>query len=183
MMGLKKAEMLNRLASDPKNRPDEIIKRMGLKEGQVIADVGAGGGYFSMRFSEVVGGEGRVYAVDTNPKFLEYIQMMAGKNNITNLITVLATPSGFTLPEKVDFVFMRNLTHHIKNRVEYFRGLREVLKPDGKVVIIDYEKSLFRRIFGHYVPKNTIIMEMRQAGYRLDGEFDILPKQHFTVWV
>jgi len=156
-----RAEMLNRLASDPKNKPDEIIRRMGLKEGQVIADVGAGGGYFSVRFSEVVGEKGRVYAVDTNPKFLEHIQMMAGKNNITNLITVLATEDRFSLPEKVDFVFMRNVTHHIKNRVEYFKRLREVLKPNGRVVIIDYEKSLFRRIFGHYVPKNTIIMEMR----------------------
>ena len=69
-----KAKMFNKRASDPGNKPDQIIKAIGLKPGQTIADIGAGGGYFSLRFAEIVEEEGKVCAVDTNPKFLEFIQ-------------------------------------------------------------------------------------------------------------
>ncbi len=62
--------MFNRAASNPKNKPDEILKVLNLGQGQVVADIGAGGGYFSLRFAEIVGKKGRVFAVDTNQKFL-----------------------------------------------------------------------------------------------------------------
>ena len=61
--------MFNRKASDPKNKPDEILEALELQQGQRVADIGAGGGYFSLRFAEAVGKDGRVFAVDTNPKF------------------------------------------------------------------------------------------------------------------
>jgi precorrin-6B methylase 2 len=64
-----KAEMFNRKASDPKNKPDKILEALTLQQGQKVADIGAGGGYFSIRFAEAVGRDGRVFAVDTNPKF------------------------------------------------------------------------------------------------------------------
>jgi len=86
-----KAKMFNKRASDPRNRPDQIIKAIGLKPGQNIADIGAGGGYFSLRFAEIVGEEGKVYAVDTNPKFLEFIQRFAKEKGISNVLTLLAS--------------------------------------------------------------------------------------------
>ena len=66
-----KAKMFNKKASDPKNKPDQIIETLGLQPGQTIADIGAGGGYFSLRFADAVGRKGVVYAIDTNPEFLE----------------------------------------------------------------------------------------------------------------
>lgn len=71
------AEMFNKKASDPKNKPDDILKALELQPGQKVADIGAGGGYFSLRFAEVVGKNGQVFAVDTDPKFLEYIRHYA----------------------------------------------------------------------------------------------------------
>lgn len=178
--------MFNKKASDPRNKPDQIVEAIGLRYGQTITDIGAGGGYFSLRFAEIVGGKGKVYAVDTNPKFLEFIKNNTEKKGLNNLIPVLAKEETLNLPEKsLDFIFMRNVTHHVPKRVEYFKNLKEFLKPDGRIIIIEYKRGkffTFRGIFGHDVPKETIIREMKEAGYLLEREFDFLSEQHFTIY-
>lgn len=178
--------MFNRQASSPKSRPDEILESLGLRAGQNIADIGAGGGYFSFRFANAVGGDGKVYAVDTNPRFLEYVRKVAGKKGLNSIITVLATEDRSGLPEKsIDLVFMRNVFHHLSNRAEYFRKLSNILRPNGKVAIVEYDcrgPFSFRRIFGCNVSKETIVHEMDQAGYRLEGSYEFLPIQSFTVF-
>ena len=180
------AKMFNKKASAPKNKPDQIIKAIGLRPGQSIADIGAGGGYFSLRFAEIVGEKGKVYSVDTNPEFLQFIESKAEEKGLNNIFTIL-TIDKLDLPENsLDFVFMRNVTHHIPNRVEYFKNLKRFLKPYGKVIIIEYKKGkffTFRGLFGHHLPKNTIIQEMKKAGYKLEKEFDFLPEQHFTIYL
>lgn len=184
---MNKARMFNRKASDPKNKPDQILESLSLQQGQTIADIGAGGGYFSLRFANEVGSKGRVYAVDTNAEFLEFVNKRADEKGLTNVKTILATQDN-PLPEKsLDLVFMRNVTHHLTNRVEYFKKLKRVLKPKGKVAIIEYRRGggffSFHRIFGHYVPKETLMQEMVEAGYRLEKDFDFLPEQSFTIFL
>ena len=180
------AKMFNKKASNPKNKPDQILEAIALKPGQSIADIGAGGGYFSLRFAEMVSGKGKVYALDTNPDFLEFIKNSAKEKKLNNVITNLATEDRLDLPEKsLDFIFMRNITHHISNRVKYFKNLKKFLKPDGKIIIIEYKPSKsfsFRGLFGHHVAKETIIREMKEAGYLLEKEFVFLPEQHFTIY-
>ncbi|HEC86262.1 MAG TPA: methyltransferase domain-containing protein, partial [Thermoplasmatales archaeon] len=152
------AKMFNKKASDPKNKPDQIIEAIGLRPGQSIADIGSGGGYFSLRFAKIVGEEGKVYAVDTKPEFLEYIKSSAREKGLNNVIPTLVS-GDLDLPEKsLDLIFMRSVTHHIPNRVEYFKSLKQFLKPDGRIAIIEYKKGktfTFRGLFGHYVPKET----------------------------
>lgn len=181
-----KAKMFNKKASNPKNKPDQIIKNIELKPGQTIADIGAGGGYFTLKFAETVGEKGRVYAVDTNPSFIEFIKNNAKEKRLNNILTLLIKKEELNLPEKsLDFIFMRNVTHHIPNRTKYFKNLKKFLKPNGKIIIIEYKKSkpfTFRRIFGHHIPKETIKQEMKEAGYMLIKEFDFLPEQHFTIY-
>jgi arsenite methyltransferase len=75
------AKMFNKKASDLRNKPDQIVEAIALKPGQSIADIGSGGGYFSLRFAEMVGKEGRVYAIDTKPEFLEYVKNSAKKKD------------------------------------------------------------------------------------------------------
>ena len=181
-----KAEMFNKKAADPKNKPNQIIEAIGLKSGQVIADIGSGGGYFTLKFAEIVGEKGKVYAVDTDEKLLEFVGNSAKQRGLNNVITVLAKDKLELPKESLDFVFMRNVTHHIPNRVSYFKALKKFLKPCGKVIIIEYKKSkpfTFRGMFGHYVPKETIVQEMEEAGYVLEKEFDFLPEQHFTIYL
>jgi len=184
-MGNFKAKMFNKKASDPKNKPDQIIEAISLKHGQSIADIGSGGGYFSLRFAKMIGEEGRVYAVDTKPEFLEYVKNSAREEGLDNVIPTLVS-GDLDLPEKsLDLIFMRNVTHHIPNRVEYFKSLKRFLKPDGRIAIIEYKKGkifTFRGLFGHCVSKGTIVQEMEEAGYLLEREFDFLPEQHFTIY-
>ena len=179
-------KMFNKKASDPKNKPDKIIEAIALKPGQSIADIGSGGGYFSLRFAKIVGEEGRVYAVDTKPELLEYVKNSAREEGLDNVIPTLVSEDKLDLPEKsLDLIFMRNVTHHIPNRVEYFKSLKRFLKPDGRIAIIEYKKGrifTFRGLFGHYLPKETIVQEMKEAGYLLEKEFNFLPEQHFTIY-
>lgn len=181
-----KAKMFNKKASDPKNKPDQIIETLGLQPGQTIADIGAGGGYFSLRFADAVGRNGVVYAIDTSPEFLEFVRKTADEKGSSNIKTVLAEEDKLTLPKKsLDIIFLRNVYHHLPIRVEYLRNLKEFLKPGGKIVIIEYKRGGpfgFQRIFGHYVPKETIIREMGDVGYQLKNDYDFLPKQSFTVY-
>jgi len=181
------AKMFNKKASNPKSKPDQILGTLALRRGQNIADIGAGGGYFSLRFADSVGIKGRVYAVDSNPKFLEFIRNSAKEMGLNNVRTILATEDKSTLPEKnLDLIFMRNVCHHLPNRVEYFRNLTGLLKPDGKIAIIEYKRGgllSFHRIFGHDVPQEIIVKEMDGAGYQLEKDFDFLKNQSFTIFV
>jgi ubiquinone/menaquinone biosynthesis C-methylase UbiE len=183
-----KAETFNRKASDPKNKPDEILKALGLQQGQRIADIGAGGGYFALRFAEVVGADGQVFAVDTNPMFLEFIQHRAKEKGLGNVETILATKDSATLPGKsLSLIFMRNVCHHLAKRVEYFGRLKDALRTDGKIAIIEFRRGKrfsFHRLFGHwhYVSKERIVKEMEEAGYQLEKDLDFLPEQSFTMF-
>ena len=180
-----KAEKFNEKASNPKSKPDEVIAALELKRGQTIADLGCGGGYFSLRFAEEAGESGRVYAVDANPGFLEFVSDAAEEKGFGNVETILADEKGFSLPEKVDLVFARNAYHHLHDRVEYFKKLKKKLKRGGRIAVVEYDGGgffSFRRLFGHYVPEKTIENEMTEAGYGLVERFGFLEKQSFTLY-
>jgi len=178
--------MFNKKASDPKNKPNQILETLALQSGQNIADIGAGGGYFSLRFADKIGKEGLVYAVDTNQEFLEFIKNCTREKGLNNVEIILATEDGLILPKRsLNLIFMRNVTHHLPDRVKYFRNLADFLKPKGRIAIIEYKKGghfSFHRIFGHYVPKETLIKEMEEAGFRLEKDFDFLPEQSFVIF-
>jgi ubiquinone/menaquinone biosynthesis C-methylase UbiE len=173
-----RARMFNRKASSSKSRPDEVLQALALKPGETVADIGSGGGYFTWRFAQAVGRKGKVYAVDTNRGFLEFVAAQAREKGLNNVVTVSVLEGVPALPEKVDLVFMRNVYHHLPARVEYFRKLRAVLKPGARVVIIDYH----RRRFGHYTAEETIMNDMAQAGYKVKRKLDFLAEQSFTVF-
>ncbi len=181
-----KAEMFNSKASDPKNKPDEIVKNLELRQGQNVADIGVGGGYFALRFAEIVEADGRVLAVDTDQNFLDFVKKSAEEKGLVNVETVLAAKDAVALPEKsIDLIFMRNVCHHLANRPEYFKKLKTALKPEGRIAIIDYRKAKgfsFHKMCGHYVPKEMIMKEMEEAGYQLEKDWDFLPKQSFMIF-
>lgn len=181
-----KAEMFNRKASNPRNMPDSVIEALGIEAGHSVADIGAGGGYFTFRFAEIAGDIGMVYAVDSNPEFLNFIEESARERGLNNISTVLHQGDVLALPEGgLNLIFMRNVTHHIEDRVGYLANLGRFLKEDGRVAIIEYKKGgilSFRRLFGHYIPLETIKSEMEDAGYTLIRKHDFLPEQHFTIY-
>lgn len=181
-----KAKMFNREAANPKNKPEEILKILALQQGEKIADIGAGGGYFSLKFAEAVGKQGAVYAVDTDSGKIEFIRKSVAEKGLGNVQVVLAGKESVTLPEKIDWIFLRNVYHNVPNRVEYFAKLRESLKPDGRIAIVEHNRSgrfSFHRIFEHRVTRETIVEEMTKAGYSIAESIDFLPEQSFTIFL
>ncbi|MBM7854577.1 ubiquinone/menaquinone biosynthesis C-methylase UbiE [Desulfohalotomaculum tongense] len=181
-----RAEMLNRRARHPKFKADEIIGALNLQKGAVIADIGSGGGYFTMRFAEAVGPEGKVYAVDVNAKLLAYIENYAKENRMTNVETVLVGESGLNLPEQsCSLIFLRNVFHHLNSPERYFKALKRFLKPGGRVIIIDYKKGTALNLIAlmrHHVEEAFIQETMKNAGYDLVDRYCFLPQQSFNVF-
>lgn len=178
------AKLYNWDAGRSKNQPDKIVETLSPRPDQHIADIGAGGGYFSFRLAEKVKA-GKVYAIDINEKFLKIISQEAVRRGYTNIITVKAGNSAPPLPLKsIDLVFMRNVYHHITNRIEYFAELKRVLVDTGRVAVVDFipDKSLFARITGHCIQVQIIKSEMEQAGYRLIENYNFLPRQSFLIF-
>lgn len=180
-----KTELYTQKTSTLANMPDAVLESLSLTQDKVVAHVGVGGGYFTLRMAEIVGVKGRVYAVDTKLNVLKYVEEKAKNKELCNIHTILAEEDFFVLPEKVDLILMRNVCHHLKNRLEYFKDFNKMLRCDGKVAIIENEKGIdntFPCVFGHYVPKKTLVKEMSDIGFRLVKSFTFLPYQSFTIY-
>jgi ubiquinone/menaquinone biosynthesis C-methylase UbiE len=176
--------MLNKEASSPRNRPGVIIESLQVRKGYEIADIGSGGGYFTLEFARRTGKGGRVYAVDTQPKYLAFISRQAEQAGLKNIAFVPVTGDEINLPEAgLDLVFVRNAFHHLPEPAEYFRNLKGFLKPDGKVAIIEHKPKAgfsFIAMFKHYTCVETIMQTM--AGYFLAQSFTFLPGQTFNLF-
>jgi ubiquinone/menaquinone biosynthesis C-methylase UbiE len=182
-----KAKMFNRKASRKQSKAEDILKTLNIQPGQTIADIGSGGGFFTFLFSHIVGENGTVNAIDTNQDFLDYINSQAAENGLTNIKTVLVTEESILIPHhSVDLVFVRNVYHHLQNRVQYFTQVKHLLAPSARVSIIEYSRQgsvlSFHRRCGHNVPQQIIVEEMNKAGYSISASFDFLPVQSFTIF-
>jgi len=179
-------KMLNLEASSPRNKPVEIIESLCIREGSTIADLGSGGGYFTLEFARAVGSGGRVYAVDNQLKNLNFIKRRADREGLHNVAFVLATGDRMELPESgLDLVFARNVFHHLPGPANSFRNLKRYLKPDGKAAIIEYKPKggfNFVTMFKHFTPVDLIHREMEKAGFLLLQSFDFLPRQSFSLF-
>jgi arsenite methyltransferase len=182
-----KAKKFNRKAGKTQSKAEEILTTLSIQPGQTIADIGSGGGFFTFLFSYAVGETGTVYAIDTNKDFLEYIKKQTQEKGRENIQSILATEQSIPLPKHaVDLVFVRNAYHHLTNRIEYFTQIKELLRPQARVAIIEYNRKgsrwSFHRRCGHNVPREIIAEEMRKAGYKVSASFDFLPVQSFTIF-
>ena len=165
-------------------QPEVVIHSLALRPGNQVADLGAGGGYFTFRLADAVGTTGKVYAVDIDKGNLEYIASQAAKRGYHNIETILAKPDDPLLPERtVDLIFTCNTYHHLTDRTNYFQSAARYLRPGGRIAVIDLAgKSWIFRILGHWTAKETSRREMEAAGYALTKDFDFLARQTFQVF-
>jgi len=166
-------------------KPDEVIAKLNLKAGDVIADIGAGSGYFSRRFAKAVAPTGIVYAVDIDPDMLYYIHKRAEKENQHNIVTVLCSANDPMLaPQSVDLVFICDTIHHITNRSDYYKRIQRCLKPGGRLAIVDFQK---RKLpigppVEAKIAREVMRKEAMDAGFVFVEDFDFLPYQYFLVF-
>ena len=165
-------------------KPDEVVAALALRAGERVADLGSGGGYFTFRFSRVLGPAGKVYAVDVDRDMLDYVGARAKEDGHPNIESVLAKYDDPLLPESgVDLIFTSNVYHHIEGRVKYFANAAKYLRAGGRIAIVDFDGRHWSATFiGHYTPVEVIKKEMEEAGYRLERELDFLDRQSFLVF-
>lgn len=169
---------------DRAQQPARVLAALDLAPGAQVADLGAGGGYFTFRFADAVGPTGRVYAIDVDPDMLAYLREQAQARGLTNVEVIAAAPDDPRLPpDGVDLLFTCNTYHHLQDRTAYFARLRPALRPGGRVAIVDYDgRGWFGWLFGHATAAATIRDEMTAAGYRLVASYDFLAQQSFQIF-
>ena len=182
-------ELLERPERDREQKPDEVIKALAITEFMTIADIGAGSGYFTRKFVWEVQNKGMVYAVDIEPAMLKYNEeMVEHLHTPYNAKFVVAKPDDPLLPPKsVDLVFLCNTYHHLEKRADYFKRVQAALTKNGRVAIIDFYHDDRSGPLGfpkdHLVPRDTVMQEMAEAGYKLSKEHAFLPRQYFLEFV
>jgi len=176
------AKVFDDPARDAWQKPHEVIQALKLAPDAVVADIGAGTGYFAVRLAHMTP-QGRVYAVDTEPDMVKYLGERAQKSGLKNLVPVQGAPADPKLPEKVDLVLMVDVYHHIDQRAAYFRKLAGSLKPGGTVAIVDFTKeSPVGPPPASRIAASEVKAEMKAAGYALAAEHAFLPNQYFLVF-
>lgn len=176
------AKVFDDPARDAWQKPHEVISALKLAPDATVADIGAGTGYFAMRFAHMLA-KGRVYGVDIEPDMVKYLGERAKKDGLANLTAVQGAPRDSRLPAKVDLVFLVDVYHHIDKREAYFRKLADSLKPGGRVAIIDFRiESPTGPPKSARIAPDTVKIEMRKAGYTLVEGPGFLPNQYFLIF-
>lgn len=173
---------------DAWQRPDEVVDALPIPgKDAVIADIGAGSGYFTRRLAERVP-DGRVYAVDVEARFERYLEEQREVWGLPNIVPHLAHYEDPMLPEgSIDLVFTANTYSYIPDRTAYFRRVRSALKPNGRLAVVDFRPDATpptgaappRR---QRVDEATVVRELEAAGFRLERKESFLPYQYFLVF-
>lgn len=169
------AKVLENPKRDEWQKPHEVIEALRLRSDEVIADIGAGSGYFTRRFAHHAS---KVLAVDIDAKLLE----MIAKAGTKNVETILASESDPKLPAaSVDTVFICDVLHHIGARPAYYAKLKKALRPGGRVVIVDFHKRELPVGPGvaMKIDEAAVVEEFQAAGFRKSASHAFLPYQYF----
>jgi ubiquinone/menaquinone biosynthesis C-methylase UbiE len=172
-------------ARDAWQKPDEVLKALALEPGEVVADIGAGSGYFTARLARAVGETGRVYAVDVSPEMVRHLNRRLRDAGVRNVSSVLADPDDPLLPDaSVDRVVIVDTWHHIEDQPRYLGLLKRALRPGGQVVHIDFQKRDLPvgPPAGMKIAREDLVKQMEAAGFRLAAEHGFLPYQYFLVF-
>ena len=185
VMGYAGADWLERSSREREEQPDEALDLIGMQKGMVVADVGAGTGFISLKIAERVGPTGKVYANDIQPEMLDRLRQNAKRANVTNVETVLGSETDPKLPAgKIDLIFMVDVYHEFARPQDMLDNMRAALKPDGRLVFLEYKKedpSIPIRP-EHKMSTSEVKIEVEAEGYKLDKVIDTLPRQHIIFF-
>ncbi|WAL59708.1 class I SAM-dependent methyltransferase [Thermocoleostomius sinensis] len=184
VMGHEGAAWLERPSRELEERPSAAIVAIAVQPTDVIADIGAGTGYFSFRLSSKVP-KGRVLAVDIQPEMLDIIEFLKQENQVNNVETILGTETDPKLPpNSVDLAILVDAYHEFAYPYEMMTGIVQGLKPGGRVVLLEYRGEnpfvLIKRL--HKMTQRQVKREMQAVGLEWQETKEILPEQHLMIF-
>jgi ubiquinone/menaquinone biosynthesis C-methylase UbiE len=170
---------------ESEEQPDKALEAIGIRRGMVVADIGAGVGYMSFKMAKLVGAPGKVYANDVQPEMLQMLRARAQRDKITNVETVLGTESDPKLPAStMDLALLVDVYHEFSHPQEMLRGIREALKPGGRLVLLEYRKEdpdvPIRP--EHKMSVSEVKAEVEPEGFQFDKVIEVLPRQHIIIF-
>jgi ubiquinone/menaquinone biosynthesis C-methylase UbiE len=185
VMGLSGAEWLDREEREREEQPEKAIAQLNLKPGMMIADVGAGTGYYSLRMARAVAPGGIVYANDIQPGMLDKLNERAAAAHVTNVVTILGSEADPKLPAgKLDLVLLVDVYHELSRPQRMLEGIQESLKPGGRLVLLEFRKedpSVPIRP-EHKMSVEEVKAEVTPEGFRFEKVVDKLPWQHIIFF-
>jgi len=185
VMGHEGAEWLERPERDAEEQPELLTRQLNLQPGMVVADIGAGTGYFTRRLARKVGPAGQVMAVDIQPEMLDLLTNQMAQLRLSNVVPVLGLTSTPRLPEgAVDLVLMVDVYHEFDFPFEMMRGICAALKPAGRVVFVEYraEDAAVPIKPLHKMTEAQVKREMAAFPLQWVETSRVLPRQHILVF-
>ncbi|NRB50910.1 MAG: methyltransferase domain-containing protein [Saprospiraceae bacterium] len=185
VMGHFGASWLERTEREQEENVSQAIENMKLKPNEVIADIGAGSGYYTFRMAKQVP-EGKVLAVDIQPEMLDIMRQKIKKNKIKNVKLIQATEENPNLAKNsIDMAMMVDVYHELSYPKEVMREIVSALKPNGRFILLEYRledpKVPIKRL--HKMSLEQAVTEMKAVGLKLQENIGNLPWQHFMVFV
>ncbi len=166
-------------------KPEQLLDLLGITEGDVVADIGAGVGFFSLRAAERVGPTGKVLAVDVQQEMIDGLEMMIERFGHENIVPILGNVDDPKLPaDSVDHVLIVISYHEWSHPVEMMRHIRKAMTRDGQMLIVEYKaETLNSRVDPlHTMSEAEIMKDIPALGFRRDRVIDIIPSQHVFVF-
>jgi ubiquinone/menaquinone biosynthesis C-methylase UbiE len=185
VMSVEGHRWLDRPEREDEEAPTKAIAALDIKPGMAVADIGAGSGYYTMRLSRSVGPTGKVFATDVQRGMLDLIDRRMADEHVTNVTTVLGTAENPSLPAgAIDLALMVDVYHELQSPQTFMRRLRDTLKPDGRLVLLEFRKEDPKVPIRaeHKMSVDEARRELTADGFVFDRVIDVLPWQHILIF-
>lgn len=185
VMGVAGADWLNRPEREAEEQPEKALDALNLQAGMVVADVGAGTGYVTLKLARRVGLNGKVYAEDVQAAMLDRLRANARKAGIGNIVTVTGSEADPHLPANtLDLILMVDVYHELSQPQVMLDAMRVSLKNDGRLVLLEYRKEdpSIPILPDHKMSVADAKLEVEAEGFRLDQVIETLPRQHILIF-
>jgi cyclopropane fatty-acyl-phospholipid synthase-like methyltransferase len=184
VMGVGGAGWLERAEREQEEAPSKAIEALALKPGMVIADIGAGSGYYTSRLAKKVAPSGRVYATDIQPGMIEILNRRVKGEGLTNVETILGAMDDPRLPPaSIDVAIMVDVYHELQQPQVFLQRLRPALKPGGRLVLLEFRKEdpHVPILEVHKMSIAEVKAELEAEGFTIERVINVLPWQHIIV--